>query len=108
MAWLHSLERCAVAETYIEEWVGPCEGEFQVMHLGARKGYRAPDSQTALGCRRHHEDIDQARDWFRSETKDRRAAIERGIYEQATIEWEALTDAERAQWAERAQTQGDR
>jgi hypothetical protein len=129
MAWLHSSKLCFVWGFFATAWekndpeseiiraverggtftaheamsiFSRCEGELQVMHLGPRKGYRAPDNQTALGCRRHHEDIDQARSWFRCLTIAQRAAFELYLYRKATAAWLALPPEERAAWDARA------
>lgn len=98
MAWLHSLRVCFVKKLFHALVETPCEGELQVMHLGPRKGYRAPDNQTQLGCRHHHEDIDQARDWFLTLDNAQRADVERILYEKATESWMALTSDERDEW----------
>jgi hypothetical protein len=102
MAWLHSLGVCAPKRLFPALVRTACEGPFQVMHLGPRVGYRAPDPQTALGCRRHHEDIDQARDWFLTLVSTERAYAERVMYESATAAWMELTPEVRAEWDARA------
>jgi hypothetical protein len=107
MAWLHSLGVCAPKRLFWGIVETPCDGPFQVMHIGPRMGYRAPDSQTALGCRRHHEDIDQARGWYRALPRAEREILEGTLYQYATEAWLALPAEVRAEWDARAAAQRD-
>jgi hypothetical protein len=81
---------------------GPCIGPLQYMHLGARKGYRAPDSEGAPGCAHHHQMIDNPDGFYLAMTEEERADFRaRAIAEQKAC-WDSLTPEQREWWDEQA------
>jgi hypothetical protein len=82
--------------------IGPCIGRAEYMHLGPRKGYRAPDCEGAKGCSQHHQDIDQTRAWYLALTDEARADFRARAIAAQKEAWDSLTPEQRAWWDERA------
>lgn len=90
------------------EIVGPCDGLVEAAHLGKRKGYRAPDDQTAPLCTCHHRcpgidgNIGGRATFYVALSLPDRDRCRRLLYLRAAVSWNHLTDAQRAGWVDRA------
>lgn len=97
-----------VSTSQARVWVDFCDGSTEAAHLGPRKGYRAPDNQTAPLCRRHHREpgidgnVGGRAKWYVALSPEDRLRLRQILWTQADLLWLALPVRVREEWNRRA------
>ncbi len=113
MAYAHTWP-CDVVLSYVKEFgvlvlanptPGLCDGprEYMHLHLVDDGGVRPPDHQGAIGCRKHHGDIDgrtgrESRRWYTELDDEDRLRLRQRLVARQRARWDEVPWAEQVAW----------